>query len=132
MDALNKHIDSLLESGKNFVLGGDFNVIELDTDVYNPEIFRGNALMLPSVRQRYQALVQKNITNTIRFKNPEPHTYSFCDFQLGAWARNHGMLLDALFVNNSLKDIIVSAGILKEVRGWEKTSDHAPIFLTLK
>jgi len=132
MDALNQHISSLLSQGQNFVLGGDFNVIERDSDVYNPEIFRDNALMLPEVRQKYAELTAQNITNTIRLKNPEPNTYSFWDFQMSAWARNRGMLLDALFVNNNLLEKVDQAGVLKDVRGWDKTSDHAPVYLILK
>ena len=132
MDALNNHIASLLSANKNFVLGGDFNVIEHDSDVYNPDIFRDNALMLPVVRQKYAELTSQAVTNTIRLKNPDPHTYSFWDFQMGAWARNNGMLLDALFVNNALTDHVQQAGVLKDVRGWAQTSDHAPIYLTLK
>ena len=132
MDALNQHIQGLVKDNTNFVLGGDFNVIERDTDVYNPEIFRDNALMLPTVRQKYADLMAQGITNTIRLKNPEPHTYSFWDFQMGAWARNHGILLDALFVNNALTERVQSAGVLKAVRGWDKTSDHAPVYLILK
>lgn len=132
MDALNKHIATLIQNNENFVLGGDFNVIERDTDVYNPEIFRTNALMLPEVRQKYAELTNQAVTNTIRLKNPEPHTYSFWDFQMGAWARNCGILLDALFINTQQLEHIEDAGVLKAVRGWEKTSDHAPIYLILK
>ena len=82
MKALNTHIQNLLAQHKNFVLGGDFNVIEYDSDVYNPELFRENALMLPEVRQLYSDLTHLPITNAIRFKNPAPHTYSFWDFQI--------------------------------------------------
>ena len=132
MQALNKYMQTLLNAGKNVVLGGDFNVIERDSDVYNPDLFRDNALMLPEVRQVYAELTSLPVVNTIRLKNPEPNTYSFWDFQMGAWARNKGILLDALFVNNALVPHIETAGILKDVRGWEKTSDHAPIFVVLK
>lgn len=131
MDALIQHIQDLLNKGQNIVLGGDFNVIERDSDVYNPESYRTNALMLPEVREKYAKLLSLPIVNAIRLKNPEPHTYSFWDFQMGAWSRNMGMLLDALFVNHKNVPQIEKAGILKEVRGWEKTSDHAPIYLTL-
>ena len=84
------------------------------------------------MREKYAELTSLPVTNAIRLKNPELHTYSFWDFQMGAWPRNKGILLDALFVNNGLKDNIESAGVLKEVRGWEKTSDHAPVYLILK
>ena len=132
MQALNTHIKSLLDSGKKVILGGDFNVIERDTDVYNPESYRDNALMLPEVREQYTALLNLSIINAIRFKNSEPHTYSFWDFQMGAWPRNLGMLLDAIFVNEHRKEAIDSAGVYKDVRGWEKTSDHAPVYVVLK
>ncbi|MBQ3695502.1 MAG: exodeoxyribonuclease III [Alphaproteobacteria bacterium] len=132
MNALNKHIKQLLSAGNKVILGGDFNVIERDTDVYNPDLFRDNALMLPEVREVYGELTSLPITNAIRLKNPEPNTYSFWDFQMGAWPRNKGILLDALFINSDREKMIESAGVYKEVRGWDKTSDHAPIYLALK
>ena len=132
MEALKNHLADLIAAHKNIILGGDFNVIERDSDVYNPELFRNNSLMLPAVRQKYADITQLPIVNAIRLKNPEPHTYSFWDFQMGAWQRNNGMLLDALFINSELKDQIENAMVLKSVRGWEKTSDHAPVCLILK
>ena len=97
-----------------------------------PDLFRDNALMLPEVREVYGELTSLPITNAIRLKNPEPNTYSFWDFQMGAWPRNKGILLDALFINSDREKMIESAGVYKEVRGWDKTSDHAPIYLALK
>lgn len=131
MAALNKYVNQLLSSGEKIILGGDFNVIEKDTDVYNPEAYRTNALMVDSVREKYAELNALPLINAIRLMNPEPHTYSFWDFQMRAWPLNRGMLLDALFVNSSMKQQVSNAGILKQVRGWEKTSDHAPVFLML-
>lgn len=132
MKTFNNHIQNLLAQGKSIVFGGDFNVIELDTDVYNPEAYRNNALMIPSVRDMFSELNKLKVCNTIRMFNPKPHTYSFWDFQMFAWQKNWGMLLDALFVSDNLKASVVNAGIYKQVRGWNKTSDHAPIFCTLK
>ena len=88
--------------------------------------------MLPAVRHAYAKITQLPITNTIRLKNPAPNTYSFWDFQMAAWQRNKGMLLDAIFINNELYPLIENATILKAVRGWDKTSDHAPVCLILK
>lgn len=112
--------------------GGDFNVIELDTDVYNPDGYRENALMLPVVRDAFQRLKQQPITHTIRHLNPQEHLYSFWDFQMLAWQKNWGMLLDTIFISNDLLPRLKSSGIYKEVRGWPKTSDHAPVFLCVR
>lgn len=128
MEALTRHIENLLSGGKSVILGGDFNVIERDGDVYNPDAYRDNALMVPPVREKFANLNALSLHNSIRALHPQDGLYSFWDFQMNAWRRNFGMLLDHLFVSQDLKERVTDAGILKEVRGWEKTSDHVPIW----
>lgn len=130
--ALTIHINTLLYNKTPLIIGGDFNVIERDTDVYNPEAYRTNALMVPPVRAAFAELTTLSLTNLIRFRHPEPHFYSFWDFQMGAFAKDWGMLLDHLFVSSDLTVRLIDAGVYKEVRGWDKTSDHAPIWCDLK
>ena len=125
--SLRNHVQKLIQSGKDVLVGGDFNVIENDSDVYNPEHFRESALMVPEVRQAFSEWNKLPIKNIIRSFNPQPNTYSFWDFQGGAWPRNHGILLDFFFATENLAQYIQNAEIHREVRGWDKTSDHAPI-----
>lgn len=127
MDSFTEYVSDLIQSGKQVLIGGDFNVIERDSDVYNPEHFRESSLMVPPVRQAFERFNQLPVTNIIRQFNPNPHTYSFWDFQGGAWPRNHGILLDFFFATQKLAENIKETKIYKEVRGQEKTSDHAPI-----
>ena len=127
MQAFTNYVDDLILSGRQVLIGGDFNVIERDSDVYNPDHFRESALMVSPVREVFKKLNDLPLKNIIRQFNPEPHTYSFWDFQGGAWPRNHGILLDFFFVTHQLANKVQSAQIYKEVRGLEKTSDHAPI-----
>ncbi|MGN0919426.1 MAG: exodeoxyribonuclease III [Alphaproteobacteria bacterium] len=127
MQALTDYIQSLIQSGKQVLIGGDFNVIEHDSDVYNPEHFRDSALMVPPVREAFQKLNDLALVNLIRRFNSAPNTYSFWDFQGGAWPRNHGILLDFFFATEKLALTVKEAKIYREVRGFEKTSDHAPI-----
>jgi len=129
MAALNQHVKNLIKQGKKVILGGDFNVIEHETDVYNPELFRGGALMCESVQKTYGELKKIGLENAIRKFNSAPHTYSFWDFQGGAWPRNNGILLDAIWVEPGLH---VSEGrIYREVRGVAGTSDHVPVGIEL-
>ena len=127
MQAFANHVADLIKSGSEVLIGGDFNVIERDSDVYNPDHFRGSALMVPPVREAFQKLNELPLTNLIRQFNPAPNTYSFWDFQGGAWPRNCGILLDFFFATKELASQVKLAKINKEVRAWEKTSDHAPI-----
>lgn len=132
LDALTKHIQNLQTQGEKIILGGDFNVIEYDSDVYNAKSFEGSSLIVPPVREAFEKLVQSGLKNPIRSFNPEPHTYSFWDFQMGAWPRNLGILLDFFFVSDDIFKAVQSAPIYRDVRGWEKTSDHAPIGMDLQ
>ena len=131
LDALTEHIQTLISQGEKIILGGDFNVIEYDTDVYNAKSFEGSALIVPPVRTAFEKLVQTGLKNPIRLFNSDPYTYSFWDFQMGAWPRNLGILLDFFFVSDEIFSSVRAARIYRDVRGWEKTSDHAPIGIDL-
>ena len=132
MQAFTDYVEQLIQSGNEVLIGGDFNVIERDSDVYNPEHFRDSSLMVPPVREVFQKFNELPLVNLIRGFNPKPNTYSFWDFQGGAWQRNHGILLDFFFITKGIADQVKTAKIYKEMRGWEKTSDHAPIGCVLE
>ena len=129
--ALKDHLAPLIQSGKSIILGGDFNVIERDTDVYCPDLFRNSALMIPPVRQAFTNLNNLPLHNIIRHFYPDSNTYSFWDFQGGAWPKNNGILLDFFLTDSKTFSCVKSAKIYKEVRGWPQTSDHVPIGMTL-
>jgi endonuclease/exonuclease/phosphatase family metal-dependent hydrolase len=40
--------------------------------------------------------------------------------------------IDHLLLSPSLKSRLVAGGVAREVRSWEKTSDHAPAWIELK
>jgi len=130
-DALVKYLSEQVAKGRSVILGGDFNVIYQDGDVYNAKLFEGSALIVPEVRQKLKALTDIPMINILREKTNESGVYTFWDFQGGAWPRNHGILLDYFFVSNDLKSKVKSFDILKDYRGMEKTSDHAPICCVL-
>ena len=56
LDAFAQRAKKLLHSSDPVILGGDFNIIKTDKDVYNPELFRGNALFRPEVIDRFRAI----------------------------------------------------------------------------
>lgn len=129
--ALTDHVRELRAKGRSVIVGGDFNVIEHDTDVYRPDLFRGGALMNPPVQRAFEQFQDIPMINMIRRFHPNPQTYSFWDFQGGAWPRNHGILLDAILVSPDLSKRVTAARIYREVRGWKGTSDHAPVGIDL-
>jgi len=132
MDRLIAHTRHLLASGEPFVLGGDFNVIPSDKEVYNPAAFDGDALTQPQTRARFHALLNLGLTDAVRTFHKEGGLYSFWDYQAGAWAKNHGLLIDFLLLSPSCADRIESSGIDRGPRGEDKASDHTPVWCALR
>ncbi len=132
MNALNIHLMQLSQTKSIIILGGDFNVIAENRDVYNPFLFEGGALMVPPVRAQFEKILQTPLINTLRYLHPDNQFYSFWDFQMGAARRNHGILLDYIFISPILKNLLVECGIYKSYRYKTKPSDHAPIYCILK
>ena len=127
--ALKEH----LREEKNYIVGGDFNVIEQDKDVYNPALFENSVLMIPSVRQAFREILTLPIENPMREWHKDEQFYTFWDFQGGAWPRNHGIFLDYIFLSSdTFNGKIERADVLKEYRSCEKPSDHAPIVIQIK
>ena len=131
MDRLSQYSREQLKAEQTFVLAGDFNVIPTPADVYNPAAWAGDALFLPKTRERFQALLNLGLTDALRAVSDEPGRYTFWDYQAGAWPKNNGIRIDHLLLSPQASDRLVTAGIDKHVRGWEKASDHVPVWIDL-
>ena len=46
--------------------------------------------------------------------------------------RNAGLRIDHLLLSPAVAPRLTAAGVDREVRGWEKASDHAPVWIELK
>ena len=130
-DRLVDHAATLLASGAPVVLAGDFNVMPSERDVYKPERWRDDALFAPEVRARYAALLAQGWTDALRHLHPGETIYTFWDYFRNAYARNAGLRIDHLLLSPALAPRLRAAGVDRDVRGWEKTSDHAPTWIEL-
>ena len=130
-DRLLEHADFLQESGAPVVLAGDFNVIPTPQDVYQPERWMEDALFAPEVRERFERLVAQGWTDALRSLHPEATLYTFWDYLRNAWDRNAGLRLDHLLLSRSLAPRLRAAGVDAAVRGWDRSSDHAPVWIEL-
>ena len=103
-----------------------------DLDVYKPERWQKDALFRPEVRKAYAALVQQGWTDALRTLHPGERIYTFWDYFRNAYARNAGLRIDHFLLTPDLAKRLKRAQVDTEVRGWEKTSDHAPVWIELK
>jgi exodeoxyribonuclease-3 len=124
MDALQSHADKLLQTQKNVILGGDFNVILTPHDVYNPELFAGDALYRPEVRNRLKLLLRSGWCDTYRTLYPEQNGYTFWDYNAGSLQNDLGLRIDYILSSPALTDRLLSCTVDRDFRAKEKASDH--------
>lgn len=114
------------------ILIGDFNIIPAEEDVYKPERWENDALFRMEVRKAYDDLLKKGWLDSIRTLYPDEKIYTFWDYLYKAYQRNAGIRLDHILLSPYLIPDLKSGGVDKEVRGWNKSSDHAPVWIELK
>jgi len=131
LDRLAAHAEGLLASGRDVALVGDFNVIPTELDVYKPERWVDDALFRPETRAAFGRLMDQGWTDALRTLHPGEAVYTFWDYFRNAWPRNAGLRIDHLLLSPSLARRLSDAGVDRAVRGWEKTSDHAPVWVQL-
>jgi exodeoxyribonuclease-3 len=122
----------LLSGDVPVILAGDYNVIPTELDAYKPERWVDDALFFPESRAAYQKLLGQGWTDALRSLYPSEPIYTFWDYFRNSYARNAGIRIDHFLLSPSVSTRLVGGGVDREVRGWEKSSDHAPVWIQLK
>jgi exodeoxyribonuclease-3 len=131
LERLIRHAAELAASPHPVVLAGDYNVIPTEKDVYKPERWVNDALFRVEVREAFVRLSAQGWTDALRALHPQETIYTFWDFFRDAYQRNAGLRIDHLLLNAALRPRLKAAGVDRNVRGWEKPSDHAPTWIEL-
>lgn len=134
-----KWFDRLAERGEELlklkipvILVGDFNVMPTELDVYKPERWVKDALFRPEVRKAFKDLVSQGWTDAIRKLYPDQKIYTFWDYFRNAYERDAGLRIDHFLLSPQVDKKLVSGGVDRHVRGWEKTSDHGPVWIEIE
>ena len=126
-----KKISETLEENKNIIIGGDFNVIPEEIDVYDYKKYENDALFKLEIRKKFRELINLGFQDIYRYFNKDMQEYTFWDYMAGSWQKNYGMRIDHFLVSNNLLDNIKNVYIDKKPRSKIKPSDHTPIELEL-
>ena len=130
-DLFIKEIKKMLTQNKNIIIGGDFNVIPEEIDVYNFKKYENDALFKLEIRKKFRELINLGFHDIYRYFNKDKQEYTFWDYMAGAWQKNYGMRIDHFLISNNLLNNIKSINIDKKPRSKIKPSDHTPIELEL-
>lgn len=121
----------LMELEVPVILAGDYNVMPTELDVYKPERWLDDALFRIEVRGAFRELIGQGWVDAVRDLHPSERIYTFWDYFRNAYARDAGLRIDHFLLSPDVAARLSRAGVDKHVRGWEHTSDHAPVWIEL-
>lgn len=124
--------NSLVDKDIPTVMLGDYNIIPTDLDAKRPERWVKDAVFFPEAKEAYQRLLAQGWTDSIRHLFPDEKIFTYWDYFRNAFARDSGIRMDHLLLNPALAPRLKEGGVDRDVRGWEKTSDHAPVWITIR
>jgi len=126
-----KKVRKTLLENKNIIIGGDFNIIPEEIDVFDYKKYENDALFKLEIRKKFRELINLGFQDIYRYFNKDKQEYTFWDYMASAWQRNRGMRIDHFLVSNNLLNTIKNINIDKKPRSKIKPSDHTPIELVL-
>ena len=126
-----KNIKKILSDNENIIIGGDFNVIPEEIDVYDYKKYQNDALFKLEIRKKFRELINCGFHDIYRYFNKKKQDYTFWDYMSGAWQKNNGMRIDHFLISNSLLNDVKKVNINKNPRSKIKPSDHTPIEIEL-
>ncbi len=132
MKRFTTHAKKLWNKKVPVILAGDFNVIPAERDVYKPERWVNDALFRVESRAAFSKLMAQGWTDALRTRHPDEIIYTFWDYFRNAYARNAGLRIDHFLLSPGILKRLKKAEVDMHVRGWEKTSDHAPVWIEIR
>jgi exodeoxyribonuclease-3 len=132
MRRLYVRMQALRDDESPVVVAGDYNIIPEPQDAKRPKAWVNDALFQPESRGFYREYLNAGYTDAIRACHPTPDVYTFWDYQAGAFQKNDGIRIDHLLLSPQAADRLVSAGVDRHTRAWEKPSDHVPVWVELR
>ena len=131
LNLLIKQLKKTIADYNNIIIGGDFNIIPDQIDVYDYKKYENDALFKLEIRKKFRELINLGFQDIYRYFNKDKQDYTFWDYMAGSWQKNHGMRIDHFLVSNNLLNNIKNINIDKRPRSKLKPSDHTPIELEI-
>lgn len=131
LSALTNYYKNILQLEENILIGGDFNVALNDIDVYNASHLENSICFSLEERQLLRKFLSLGLNDSFRSLNQHEEGFTWWDYRANAFNKNHGMRIDYIFCSTELMQNTDECSVAKYVRKMEKTSDHAPVNITL-
>ena len=120
------------EAPAKAILVGDLNIAPREDDVWSHKLLLMVVSHTPvEVAALGEAQDAGKWVDVTRQDIPEGQLYSWWSYRAKDWdAADKGRRLDHIWATPDISNAAHSSRVLRDARGWEKPSDHAPVFAT--
>jgi exodeoxyribonuclease-3 len=125
--ALRDWLQAELRQHPQLLVLGDFNIAPEDRDVHDPAKWQGSVHVSEPERQALRAVEQLGLVDVFRRFDQPPGTFSWWDYRMLAFRRNHGLRIDLILASEALAATCSACVVDREPRKAERPSDHAPV-----
>lgn len=130
MERLRAYLDRNADPAKPLALCGDYNVAPEARDVHDPALWENSTLYHERVRAALAEVAAFGLTDAYRRVVDEAGKFSWWDYRMLAFPKNHGLRIDHVYVTAPLAGRVMQAVIDREARKGKQPSDHAPVVVT--
>jgi exodeoxyribonuclease-3 len=116
-----------LRQHPRLVVLGDFNIAPEARDVHDPKRWEGSVLCSEPEREAFRRLQELGLHDAFRLFDQAEKSFSWWDYRMQGFRRNHGLRIDHILVSAGLKQVCTGCRIDKGPRANERPSDHAPV-----
>ena len=115
------------------ILVGDLNIAPLPEDVWDHKKMAKIVSHTQVEIDHLEAVKQAgNWVDVTRKDIPNQKLYSWWSYRAKDWnAADRGRRLDHIWASSDIESLVSGSRILREARGWQKPSDHVPVFATI-
>ncbi|MEM1237984.1 MAG: exodeoxyribonuclease III [Pseudomonadota bacterium] len=120
------------EKPERSILVGDLNIAPREDDVWSHKQLLKVVSHTPIEVEHFEAVMEAGGWVDVTRKDiPEGLLYSWWSYRAKDWdAADKGRRLDHIWATPDIAGAASGSRVLRDVRGWEKPSDHAPVFAT--
>lgn len=126
-EALARWLGEEMRRHPALALLGDFNVAPEDRDVHDPKVWQGQVLFSEPERAAFRRLLALGLVDTFRLFDQPEKSFTWWDYRMRAYQRNHGLRIDHILVSPPLAARCRACRIDTAPRKLARPSDHAPV-----
>ena len=133
-NALRDFCDSQVTDGRDFLIGGDYNICATAADSHLGAEGDGRIFHTVEEREVLNNLFDLGLIDLFRHQYPDSAAFSWWDYRAGAFQRNHGLRIDLLLGTKAIAERMSNGVIDRDFRKKQDgltASDHAPVYVDI-